>query len=147
MSSRCRTPSGCPTPATRRDRHPQRVRADGDVGRVLGPRLDVNRRHRGATHVGDEGGLAVGRDRQPDRQRSDRDVGGIFRAGLTSIVDTVPPPKLVTKAVLPLGVTATPKGSVPTAMSVASFVLVWTSIVDTVFLPGGPPGPLAKASR
>jgi hypothetical protein len=50
----------------------------------------------------------------------------------TSIVDTVPPPALVTKAVLPSGVTATPIGFAPTAMSVRFLVLVFTSIVDTV---------------
>ena len=50
----------------------------------------------------------------------------------TSIVDTVPLPLLVTKAVLPSGVTATPIGHVPTGMSVGFLVLVFTSIVDTV---------------
>ena len=59
----------------------------------------------------------------------------------TSIVDTVPLPgtigpgaskPLVTKAVLPSGVTATPIGRGPTGMSVGFLVLVFTSIVDTV---------------
>src|SRR5262249_6860658 len=51
---------------------------------------------------------------------------------LTSIVDTAPVPKLATNAVLPSGVTATPKGWAGTAMSVGGLVLVLTSIVDTV---------------
>src|SRR4029450_13912668 len=52
----------------------------------------------------------------------------------TSIVDTVPLPKVVTKAVLPSGVTATPLGFVPTVMSSGCLVLVFMSIVDTVSL-------------
>src|SRR5262245_34755345 len=51
----------------------------------------------------------------------------------TSIVDTVSL-ALVTKPVLPSGVTATANGPVPTVMSVGSLVLVFTSIVDTVSL-------------
>jgi hypothetical protein len=54
---------------------------------------------------------------------------------LTSIVDTVPPPLLATKAVLPSGVTATPAGTAPTVMSVGCLVLVFTAIVDTEPLP------------
>jgi hypothetical protein len=50
----------------------------------------------------------------------------------TSIVDTVPLSLLVTKTVLPFGVTATPPGTEPTAMSSGCLVLVLTSIVDTV---------------
>jgi hypothetical protein len=50
----------------------------------------------------------------------------------TSIVDTVPLAALVTKAVLPSGVTATRSGMEPTVMSVERLVLVFTSIVDTV---------------
>ena|SRR6266542_358477 len=53
----------------------------------------------------------------------------------TSIVDTEALPPLVTKAVLPSGVTATHLGCAPTAMSVRCFFLVLTSIVDTVPLP------------
>src|SRR5262245_12863263 len=49
-----------------------------------------------------------------------------------SIVDTVPLLRLVTKAVLPSGVTATSFGFTPTGMSVGFLVLVFRSIVDTV---------------
>src|SRR5919106_357970 len=52
----------------------------------------------------------------------------------TSIVDTVPLPLLVTKAVLPSGATATPHGNEPTETSVGRLVRVLTSIVDTVLL-------------
>src|SRR5262249_47819154 len=48
------------------------------------------------------------------------------------IVDTVPLALLATKAVLPSGVIATPNGPEPTAISVGSLVLVFTSMVDTV---------------
>src|SRR5512132_2141016 len=50
---------------------------------------------------------------------------------LTSIVDTESPKELVTKTVLPLGVTATAAGVGLTVMSLGCFVLVFTSIVDT----------------
>jgi hypothetical protein len=60
---------------------------------------------------------------------------GFFVLVITSIVDTVPP-WLATKAVLPSGVTATPTGIGPTAMSVGSLVRVFKSIVDTVPAPG-----------
>jgi len=43
----------------------------------------------------------------------------------TSIVDTVPLFLLVTKAVLPFGVTAAPAASGPTVMSVGSLILVF----------------------
>ena len=52
----------------------------------------------------------------------------------TSIVDTVPLPRLVTKAVLPSGVTATPTGRADGDVG-GVLVLVFTSIVDTVPLP------------
>src|SRR6266536_566290 len=60
-------------------------------------------------------------------------VGSLVRV-FTSIVDTESPPKLVTKAVLPSGVTATPFGCAPTVMSVGFFALVFTSMVETVLL-------------
>src|SRR5262249_12533493 len=47
---------------------------------------------------------------------------------------TVSLPWLVTKAVLPSGVIATPVGAEPTVMSVGFLVLVFTSIVDTELL-------------
>src|SRR6266536_4696552 len=86
---------------------------------------------------------------------------GFLALVFTSIVDTESPlgksvaPKLalVTKAVLPSGVTATPLGFVPTGMSVAFLVLVFTSIVDTVALRGLatkavlPSGVIATRSR
>src|SRR5918995_877045 len=65
---------------------------------------------------------------------------GCFLRVFTSIVDTVPLPLLVTKAVLPFGVTSTANGREPTVMSVGLFVLVCTSIVDTESPPEtGPP--------
>src|SRR6266536_251403 len=86
---------------------------------------------------------------------------GFLALVFTSIVDTESPlgksvaPKLalVTKAVLPSGVTATPLGFVPTAMSVACLVRVFTSTVDTVALRGLatkavlPSGVIATRSR
>src|ERR687897_1550312 len=42
MSAGRRISSGCPSPATRRDRHPERRRADRDVDGVLGPGLHLN---------------------------------------------------------------------------------------------------------
>src|SRR5262249_23835203 len=45
-SARRKTLPGCPSPATRRDRHFGRDRADRDVGWILGSGLHVNRRHR-----------------------------------------------------------------------------------------------------
>jgi hypothetical protein len=56
---------------------------------------------------------------------------GFFALVFTSIVDTVSLTLLVTKAVLPSGVTVTPIGFFPTAMSAGFLVLVFTSIVDT----------------
>src|SRR6516164_1482629 len=50
----------------------------------------------------------------------------------TSIVDTVPLTLLVTNAVLPSGVIATPPAPEPTGMSTGFLVLVLTSMVDTV---------------
>src|SRR4030095_8736059 len=44
-------------------------------------------------------------------------------------------PELVTKAVLPSGVKASPTGRAPTGMSVGCLVRVFTSIVDTESLP------------
>ena len=61
---------------------------------------------------------------------------GFLALVFTSIVDTVPLSRLVTKAVLPSGVTATAAGVGPTVMSVGFLVLSVTSIVDTVPLPG-----------
>src|SRR5262249_21216660 len=58
---------------------------------------------------------------------------GLLVLVFTSIVDTVPLRKLVTKAALPSGVTATTNGPAPTPMS-TSLVLVFTSIADTVSL-------------
>src|SRR5262249_32002946 len=52
-----------------------------------------------------------------------------------SIVDTVPSPELLTRAVLPFDVTATPNGCEPTVMSSGFLVLVFTSMVDTVTPP------------
>ena len=49
----------------------------------------------------------------------------------TSIVDTVSASWLVTKVVLPSGVTVTPPGAGTAVMSVGCLVLVFTSIVDT----------------
>ena len=49
----------------------------------------------------------------------------------TSIVETVVPPKLATKTVVPSGVIATPNGPEPTGMSVGLRAPVATSIVDT----------------
>src|SRR5262245_58240924 len=72
---------------------------------------------------------------------------GFFVLVFTSIADTVPTlpgigsnkdvkgPKLVTKAVLPSGVTVTQDGYGPRRISVGSLALVSTSIVDTVPLP------------
>jgi hypothetical protein len=54
----------------------------------------------------------------------------LFRV-FTSIVDTVPLLLLVTNAVLPFGVIASPNGSRLTRMSAGFLVLVFTSIVDT----------------
>jgi hypothetical protein len=48
------------------------------------------------------------------------------------MVDTASLSKLATKAVLASGVKATPLANEPVGMSVGSFVLVFTSIVDTV---------------
>ena len=59
---------------------------------------------------------------------------GFFFLVFTSIVETVPRLVLVTKAVLPSGVIASPNGSVLTRMSERCLVLVFTSIVDTVAL-------------
>jgi hypothetical protein len=53
----------------------------------------------------------------------------------TSMVDTQSLRRLVTKAVLPSGVIATPPAPAPMVMSSGCFVLVFTSIVDTVPLP------------
>src|SRR5262245_63422425 len=50
----------------------------------------------------------------------------------TSIVDTVPLPVLVTKAVLPWGVKATAYALAPTVVSVGRLTRVFTSIVLTV---------------
>src|SRR5262245_35604985 len=50
----------------------------------------------------------------------------------TEVVGSVTGLELVTRAVLPSGVIATPFGFAPTAMSVGCLVLVFTSIVDTV---------------
>src|SRR5262249_34017697 len=51
---------GARSPATRRDCHPVRIRADLDVGGILGPGLHIDRRHRvAAGSLGDEGGFAV----------------------------------------------------------------------------------------
>src|SRR5262245_36366993 len=52
----------------------------------------------------------------------------------TSIVDTVLLTRLATKAVLPSGVKATPRGAEPTGMSVGFFFRVFASIVDTELL-------------
>src|SRR5215207_8995749 len=76
-SSCCR----CPSPATRRDRHPDGARADWDVGEVLFPALDVDRRHRVAAGIGDEGGLAVRGNCHARRAQADRDVGGVLGPG------------------------------------------------------------------
>jgi hypothetical protein len=57
---------------------------------------------------------------------------GFFVLVFTSIVDTAPLPALLTKTVLPSGVTATPFTYVPTVMSVGFLVFVFKSIVDTV---------------
>src|SRR5262245_62295122 len=61
-------------------------------------------------------------------------VGFLVRVS-TSIVDTEPPTRSPTKAVLPSGVTTTPNGNEPTLMSAGFLVLVFTSMVDTVPLP------------
>ena len=49
-----------PSPATRRDRHPDRLRADCDVGGVRGPGLHINRRHRVATGLATKAVLPSG---------------------------------------------------------------------------------------
>jgi hypothetical protein len=61
--------------------------ADVDCA-FLGPGLHVDRRHRAACGVDDEGGLAIRRDRHVARVRADGDVVGLFGLVFTSIVDT-----------------------------------------------------------
>ena len=98
---------------------PTRLRADGDVGGMLGPGLHIDRRHRAADGVGDEGGLAVRRDRHPDRPGPTAMSVGCLVLVFTSIVDTVPLPPLVTKAVARHRARAatadTPPGTTPTS--------------------------------
>src|SRR5262249_39560389 len=66
----------------------------------------------------------------------------------TSIVDTESLPLLVTKAVLPSGVTATLCGAEPTVMSVGFLVLVFTSMVATELPLGSSAAPrLARATK
>src|SRR5262249_51874742 len=58
-------------------------------------------------------------------------MSGCLVLDLMSIIDTESLLTLVTKTVLPSGVTANETGNAPTAMSSGSLVLVLTSIVDT----------------
>src|SRR5262249_3127344 len=70
----------CPSPATRRDCHPDRLHSDWDITGVLRSGLYVNCRHRPAL-VGDEGSLAIRCYRHLSGERADRDVIGILRPG------------------------------------------------------------------
>jgi hypothetical protein len=131
--------SGCPSPATRRDRYPSRSRADSDVGRVLGPGPHINRRYRAAAGelcaeagVGNKGGLAVRRHRHPGRTRSDGDVAGLLGPGLH-----VNRRHQVAEAVGDEGGPAVrrdrhPSDSHRRQFRWGFFFLVFTSIVDTV---------------
>ena len=70
MITRRKSSSGCVSPATRRERHPDRTLSDRDIRGVLRPGLHVNGRHRVAVEVCDEDGLAVRRDLYPARVRA-----------------------------------------------------------------------------
>ena len=115
------------------------VRADGDVGEVLGPGLHINRGHRvaggsglvGEVRVGNEGGLAV--RPHPSGSRHG-DVDGVLGPGLHVNRRDRPAAVVSDEGVLPSGVTAIPNGPEPTVMSVGCLVLVFTSIVDTELL-------------
>src|SRR5262245_17542917 len=102
---------------------------------MLGPRLHIDRRHRAAEVVGDEGRLPSGVTATPmGPEPTVMSVGRLVLV-FTSIVDTEPVRRSRTKAVLPSGVTATTFGYEPPAMSSGCLVLVLTSIVDTEPLP------------
>ncbi len=128
MSTRRKTSLGCPSPATRRERHPDRTLSDRDIRGVLRPGLHVNGRHRVAVEVCDEDGLAVRRDLYPARVRADRDVGGVLGPGLHIDRRHRVAGQVGHEGGLPSGVTATPRGNGPNVMSVGFLVLVFTSI-------------------
>src|SRR5262249_49293015 len=107
--------TGCPSPATGRNRHPEGPGADGDVAGVLRAGLHIDGRHRARgvlVHfgvVGDEHGRAVRREGQLKGGRAAMSRG-FFVLAFTSMVDTVSLPQLARKAVLPSGVNTNPPG-------------------------------------
>src|SRR5262249_4143357 len=74
---------------------------------------------------------AARRDCHRDWPLADRDIGRVLGPGAHVDRRHRIAALFVTNAVLPSGVTATPKGFEPTAMSVGFLVRVFTSMVDT----------------